>query len=229
MHRSVIQDTFTHGQDTRLISLIRHVVMFTLILEALGAVLLFLRFSGMYPPGRALYFSVFHAVSAFCNAGFCLYSGSFMDFSGDPLVNFTVALLIILGGIGFLVLLELKRLLLKGHRAHGARRFSLHSKLVLTLTLVLLIAGTVGFLTCEWNGSMSGLPLPTKLLAAFFQSATTRTAGFNTLDFGKIVYTLIDNELMQKNEGDSLDDFRDVFDFAQAFTPEKCLRPKLPQ
>ncbi len=110
IQRSVIQDTFTHGPDTRLPSLVRHVVMFTLVLEAAGAALLFLRFSGIYHPGRALYFAIFHAVSAFCNAGFSLYSKSFMDFRGDPLVNLTVALLIICGGIGFLVLLELKRL-----------------------------------------------------------------------------------------------------------------------
>jgi trk system potassium uptake protein TrkH len=186
VQRSVLQDTFTHSPDTRLPSLIRHVVLFTLILEAAGAALLFLRFSGIYHPGRALYFAVFHAVSAFCNAGFCLYERSLMDFRGDPLVTFTVALLIICGGVGFLVLLELKRLLFEPRQALRARRLSVHSKLVLTLTLLLLAAGTLGFLIYEWNGSMAGLPLPTKLMAAFFQAVTARTAGFNTLDFGKM-------------------------------------------
>jgi trk system potassium uptake protein TrkH len=109
IQRSVIQDTFTHSPDTRLPSLVLHVVIFTLVLEAAGAALLFLRFSGMYHPGRALYLAVFHAISAYCNAGFCLYSQSLMDFSSDPLVSLTVALLIICGGIGFLVMLELKR------------------------------------------------------------------------------------------------------------------------
>ncbi len=186
IQRSVVQDTFTHGPDTRLPSLVRHVVMFTLVLEAAGAALLFLRFSGIYHPGRALYFAIFHAVSAFCNAGFSLYSKSFMDFRGDPLVNLTVALLIICGGIGFLVLLELKRLLFKPRQGHRTRRLSVHSKLVLTLTLFLLAVGTLGFLIFEWNGSMAGLPIPTKLMTAFFQSVTTRTAGFNTLNFGKM-------------------------------------------
>ncbi|MGD8996222.1 MAG: potassium transporter TrkG [Syntrophobacterales bacterium] len=177
MQRSVIQDTFTHSPDTRLPSLVLHVVIFTLVLEAAGATLLFLRFSGMYHPGRALYFAVFHAISAYCNAGFCLYSHNLMDFSSDPLVSLTVALLIICGGIGFLVMLELKRVLFRSHKARRARRFSVHSKLVLTLTALLLIAGTLGFLTLEWNKSMAGLSLPAKVLSAFFQSVTTRTAG----------------------------------------------------
>ena len=186
IQRSVIQDTFTHRPDTRLPSLVLHVVIFTLVLEAAGAALLFLRFSGMYHPGRALYFAVFHAISAFCNAGFGLYSQSLMDFSGDPLVSLTVALLIICGGIGFLVMLELKRVLFRSHKARRARRLSVHSKLVLTLTALLLIAGTLGFLIFEWNHSMAGLSLPAKVMAAFFQSVTARTAGFNTLNFGKM-------------------------------------------
>ncbi len=186
MQRSVIQDTFTHSPDTRLPSLVLHVVIFTLVLEAAGAALLFLRFSGMYHPGRALYFAVFHAISAYCNAGFCLYSQSLMDFSSDPLVSLTVALLIICGGIGFLVMLELKRALFRSHQARRARRLSVHSKLVLTLTALLLIAGTLGFLILEWNQSMARLSLPAKVLAAFFQSVTARTAGFNTLNFGKM-------------------------------------------
>jgi len=186
IQRSVIQDTFTHSPDIRLPSLVLHVVIFTLVLEAAGAALLFLRFSGMYHPGRALYFAVFHAISAFCNAGFGLYSQSLMDFSGDPLVSLTMTLLIICGGIGFLVMLELKRVLFRSHKARRARRLSVHSKLVLTLTALLLIAGTLGFLILEWNQSMARLSLPAKVMAAFFQSVTARTAGFNTLNFGKM-------------------------------------------
>ena len=186
MQRSVIQDSFTHGPDTALPSLVRHVVLFTLLLEAAGAAMLFLRFSEIYHPGRALYFAVFHAISAFCNAGFCLYRQSLMDFSGDPLVSLTVAFLIIFGGIGFLVLLELKRLFLNRGRSRRGGRLSVHSKLVLTLTIILLAGGTVGFLISEWNRSMGGLSGPSKFLAAFFQSVTARTAGFNTLDFGKM-------------------------------------------
>jgi trk system potassium uptake protein TrkH len=186
VQRSVIQDSFTHGPATGLPSLVRHVVMFTLVLEAAGAALLFIRFSAIYHPGRALYFAIFHAVSAFCNAGFGLYSQSLMDFSSDPLVSLTVALLIICGGIGFLVMLELKRVLFRAHNVRRARHLSVHSKLVLTLTVLLLAAGTLGFLIVEWNHTMANLSLPAKVMAAFFQSVTARTAGFNTLDFGKM-------------------------------------------
>ncbi|MFP3870985.1 MAG: TrkH family potassium uptake protein, partial [Syntrophobacteria bacterium] len=186
LSRSVIQDTFTHGPDTRLPSLVRHVVLFTFLLEAAGAVLLYLRFSGIYAPGTAIYLAVFHSVSSFCNAGFCLYPRSFMNFSGDALVNLTVCALIISGGIGFLVLLELKRFIVAFRRPRRPRRLSVHSKVVLTLTLILLGAGMLVCLTFEWKHSMAGFPTSTKLLAAFFQSVTARTAGFNTLDFGSM-------------------------------------------
>ena len=184
--RSVIQDTFTHGSDIRLPTLVLHVVMFTLILETVGAALLLLRFSTTYPFGKALYYSIFHAISAFCNAGFCLYSQSFMNFKNDPLVNLTVCSLIITGGLGFLVLLELKRFFLSSRNPRQARRLSVHSKLVLSLSFLLLLTGTLGFIILEWRSSMVGLSVPTKLISSFFQSVTTRTAGFNTLDFSKM-------------------------------------------
>jgi trk system potassium uptake protein TrkH len=157
--------------------------MVTLLLETAGALLLFLRFSKMYRPGKALFFSIFHAISSFCNAGFCLYPRSLVDFRNDPLVSLTVASLIIVGGLGFLVLLELQRLVFKPHNVPRTVRLSVHSKLVLTLTSLLLIAGTAGFMICEWNVSMAGLSVPAKVMTALFQSVTTRTAGFNTLDF----------------------------------------------
>ncbi|UCB53448.1 MAG: potassium transporter [Candidatus Zixiibacteriota bacterium] len=184
--RSVIQDTFTHGPDTRLTSLVRHVVMFTLILETVGAALLFIRFSTMYPPGKALYYSIFHAISAFCNAGFSLHAESFMNFKNDPLVNLTLCGLIITGGLGFLVLVELKRLYLRSRNPRQPRRLSVHSKLVLSLSFLLLTVGTVGFMLFEWHVSLAELSLPAKFMTSFFQSVTMRTAGFNTLDFSKM-------------------------------------------
>ena len=184
--RTVIQDTFTHGPDTRLASLVKHVLLLTLILEVMGAALLFLRFAGMHPPGQALFYSLFHAVSAFCNAGFSLYSNNFEGFKQDFLLNLTIAGLIITGGLGFLVLMETRRRLFSRRTPLKSRRLSVHSKMVFILTLLLLTVGTSGFLLLEWHGTLGDLPLPDKLLAAFFQSVTTRTAGFNTLDFGKM-------------------------------------------
>jgi trk system potassium uptake protein len=184
--RTVIQDTFTHSPDTRLASLIKHVLLLTLIIEGLGAALLFWRFAGIHPFGQSLFYSLFHAISAFCNAGFCLYSNSFEGFQHDPLLNLTIAGLIITGGLGFLVLMETRRLLFSRRTPLKARRLSVHSKMVLSLTLLLLTVGTMGFLVFEWQGGLADLPLPAKLLAAFFQSVTTRTAGFNTLNFGNL-------------------------------------------
>lgn len=186
LSRSVVQDTFTRAPDTRLPALIRDVVLFTFALEATGALLLFFAFYDLYSPAGALYYAVFHAVSAFCNAGFCLYSQSFAQFKDVPLLNFTVCALIITGGLGFLVLFELKRLFLSPGRPQHARRLSVHSKLVLGLTGLLLALGAGSFLVFEWGGAMAGLSIPIKVMAAFFQSVTTRTAGFNTLNFGNM-------------------------------------------
>ena len=184
--RTVLQDTFTHSPDTGLASLIKHVLLLTLIIEALGAALLFLRFAYIYPPGQALFHSLFHAISAFCNAGFSLCSDNFMGFRQDPLLNLTICGLIITGGIGFLVLLEVKRLVFTRITSLNTHRFSVHSKMVLSFTLLLLAGGTLGFLIFEWHGGLGDLHLPTKVMAAFFQSVTTRTAGFNTVDFGQM-------------------------------------------
>jgi trk system potassium uptake protein TrkH len=182
--RRVSQETFSPGPDTRLPILIRDVVKFTLVLETTGTLLLYLRFAEIYSPGQALYHAVFHSISAFCNAGFGLFPDSLMGFRDDPLVSLTVSGLIIAGGIGFLVLMELKSRFTRTDAADRPRRLSLHSKLVLALTGLLLAAGTLWFLTFEWHGAMAGLSIPVKVMVAFFQSVTARTAGFNTLDFG---------------------------------------------
>ncbi len=182
--RMVLQDTFTHGGDRDLLSMILDVVRFTLILEFCGAVLLLARFAGMYPLGEAVYLAVFHSVSAFCNAGFSLFPNSLEDFVGDPLVSLTVAFLIVSGGIGFLVLRELRLFF----RKRGSPRafLSLHSRLVLVTSGVLVGLGTVLILLMEWNNTLAGMSLGEKLLASFFQAVTPRTAGFNTIPTGSL-------------------------------------------
>lgn len=127
---------------------------------------------------------MFHSVSAFCNAGFSTFSNSLEGFVGDPLVNLTVALLIMSGGIGFLVLREMGSL--TGNRGKPRRWLSLHSKVVLSTTAALLGMGTVLILIMEWRNTMAGLSLPERILAAFFQAVTARTAGFNTLPIGSM-------------------------------------------
>jgi potassium uptake TrkH family protein len=161
----------------------------TLIVElAVGAILaLRLRFSYRETLADALYHGFFHAVSAFNNAGFGLHADSLTRYAHDPWVTLPVAAAVILGGIGFPVLLELMR---HRHRKRttGRRNWTLHTKLTLVTTAVLLLGGTV--LTCllEWShtGTLGPMHAADKILNGFFHSAMTRTAGFNSLDVGAL-------------------------------------------
>ena len=128
----------------------------------------------MYGLRRGLWFAVFHAVSAFCNAGFDLFGGfsSLTGFAADPLVLLTVAALIVLGGMGFSVILEVLR------NRQGYKAMTLHTRIVLTFTLALLLAGTAFYALVE-RGRLD-------LLNAFFQSVTMRTAGFNSYDLSAL-------------------------------------------
>ena len=184
--RMVIQDSMHHTPKAGVRRLVRYVLAFTLATEAAGAALLWLRFRGQFPAGEAVWQSVFHSVSAFCNAGFGLLADNLVRYRGDVLVNLVVTGLIVVGGLGFLVNMELwdqVRLRLRGSRAPLP---TLHTRLVLTVTAALLVAGTVAFLALEWGNVLRDLPFRERVLAAWFQSVTPRTAGFNTIDYGQV-------------------------------------------
>lgn len=153
----------------------------TVLVELAVAVVLTLRLTFAYdvPIGRATYLGAFHAVSAFNNAGFGLYPDSLMRFVNDPLVCLPIAFAVILGGIGFPVLLELRRHL-------PPRLWSLHTKLTVSTTLLLLLLGTVLTTVGEWANTrtLGDLAPVAKLHAGFFHSVMARTAGFNSLDIG---------------------------------------------
>jgi trk system potassium uptake protein TrkH len=182
--RLALQDALHHSPSRQLRRLVVHVMGYTLAVEAAGALLLFLRWRGQHPDGQALYLAAFHSVSAFCNAGFSLYPDNLVRWRGDAWTNVVVAGLIVLGGLGFLVSLELREHL--ASRLHRKRPppTSLQARLVLRATAALLLLGMLAVLALEWDNLLRGLPLDEKLLAAFFQSVTPRTAGFNTLDYG---------------------------------------------
>ncbi|MGH7254964.1 MAG: TrkH family potassium uptake protein, partial [Nitrospirales bacterium] len=165
-----------------LVRFVKTVVIITFSLEGVGAVLLSLRFSGDHPPLTALYYGVFHAISAFNNAGFALFSDSLGGYRGDLTVNLVVTTLVILGGIGFLVFTDVLDNL-KGHRF----RFTTHTKLVVVVTVILLVAGTLGIWVLEWNNHQTLEPLPVgeQLLSSYFQSVS-RTSGFSTLDLSEM-------------------------------------------
>lgn len=163
--------------------LVKYILLVTLFLEFIGAAILSWRFSVFagLPLKKAIYYGIFHSVSAFNNAGLGLYADSLMSFQKDWITICTTAFLIIIGGLGFVVLLNLntykfwrKNLLEKG-------RLKLQTKIVLSMTGFLLISGLCIFLLLEWNNTLAGLPLRDKIVNGFFHSTTPRTAGFNTL------------------------------------------------
>lgn len=166
-------------------SLLKRVVVYTFIIEMIVAVMLFTRFYPVYGTGMAAWHSIFHSVSAFCNAGFSTFSTSLIDYRGDYVVVLAVSGAIILGGLGFLVLAELTWAFRKGPRRLW-QLVSIHARFVLIITLILIILGAGLFLALEWSGSLAGMPVPMKLLNALFQSVTCRTAGFNTVDVGSL-------------------------------------------
>ncbi len=132
-------------------------------------------------PGEALWHGLFHAVSAFNNAGFALYADSLVGFVGDPWICVPLCLAVVLGGIGFPVLFELYR---ARRRRTGPSRWSLHTKLTLLTSGVLLAGGTLFFLVAEWANprTLGALGVGDRVLAAFTQSVMARTAGYNSLD-----------------------------------------------
>jgi trk system potassium uptake protein TrkH len=167
------------GDLGRLARLIAAVV---LVMEAGGTALLAVRFVPLLGWSEGLFQALFHAVSAFCNAGFSLLPDSLIGFAGDPLVNLVVPFLIIVGGIGFNVLSDLRRWCRPGYR-----KLTLHTRLMLLGTAALLAVAFVGFLALEWNNPNTlgqHAAISDRLLIAWFQAVTPRSAGFSTVDPG---------------------------------------------
>jgi trk system potassium uptake protein TrkH len=164
--------------------LARDVVRFTLGLEALGALALWALWGPRLGWRAAAWPAVFHAVSAFCNAGFSTFADSLIGFQRSPLTLLTIGTIVVAGGIGFLTMEELA-LMWRTRRHPRPHRLSLHSRLVLVTTGVLLVAGWVLFALAEWHNQLDGLPLGDRLVNALFLSITPRTAGFNNIDYGR--------------------------------------------
>ncbi len=178
--KMVVQEALKHSTLGGIRVLLRYVIILTLSIEGLGAILLYLRWkgAGINHPG---YCAIFHAVSGFCNAGFSLFKDSLVGYRSDPVINITVLLLIILGGLGFIVLTNLRR-----YRPGRKETLSLHTKVVLSMTFFLIVFSIPLIFLLERNNTLSNLPLGGKILGATFQAITPRTAGFNTLDIGSM-------------------------------------------
>ncbi len=163
------------------VRLTKHILVGTLVFETIGAVLLAFRFIPDFGLKTGLWYAVFHSVSAFCNAGFDLLGvrapySSVSTYYNDPLVCLTIAFLIIIGGIGFVVWEDVSK-----HRLH-VKKYALHTKIVLVMTASLIVVGTILFYIMEYNVTMKDMSFSERLLCSFFQSVSPRTAGFNSVD-----------------------------------------------
>ncbi len=156
---------------------IKFIILSTFILEAIGAILLFFIFGDGFN-------SIFHSIAAFCNAGFSLFKNNLENFRGDIFVNVIFSYLIILGGIGFLVIEDFYKKITSFFKRQKAK-FSLHSKIVLISTIFLILFGATLFYFFE-KENLNFLSQKELVLTSFFQSITARTAGFNTVDIGKL-------------------------------------------
>jgi trk system potassium uptake protein TrkH len=179
---NVMQSVVGETKVLNLFNLLRNIVLVTIIIESLGAMVLYINFSQVLPPGQALYHSVFHSVSAFCNAGFALWSNSMMSFAEKPVMNLGISFLIILGGLGFTVLIDVYRYVFAPQKI---RKLTLHTKLVLVTTLGLIVLGFFAIYIGEAKASMTGFSVYQRIMGSWFQSVTLRTAGFNTVDISK--------------------------------------------
>ncbi|HCX65531.1 MAG TPA: Trk family potassium uptake protein, partial [Eubacteriaceae bacterium] len=179
--RMIIKDSLNYNSLEGIIRFVRYILVFTFSIEFIGAVLLSFSFIPAFGVGTGIRRSIFHSISAFCNAGFDIMGGgkSLTAFVDDPIVNLSVMMLIILGGIGFSVFRDVVE-------KRNFKRFQLHTKVVLTMSGFLIIFGAGLVFLLEYNNQLADLNWGSKVMASFFQSVTARTAGFNTINTGMI-------------------------------------------
>jgi len=177
--KEIVQSSFLYSPSKDFIIILKWIVLFSFFFEAIGAILLFMRFSHDFSDGVAFYQAIYHAVSAFNNCGFSLFSNNLIEYRKDFLVNLTIMGLIVIGGIGFIVQYEIFTII-RGIK----RRLSLHSRIVLTTTILLILLGAILFYFFEQNHSINKISMQEKILISFFQSITSRTCGFNTIEIG---------------------------------------------
>ena len=180
--RLVLRDELGQTGVSNLLALVRVVILVAFVAEAIATGLLMVVFVPEFGWSYGFWQALFHAISAFNNAGFSLFSDSLSGYVADPIVNMTITMLFILSGLGFVVLADL-------NRQRGWRKLTLHSKLMLSGTLVLILFAWVMFTLLEWNNpaTLGGLESGgARILASWFQAVTPRTAGFNTLDYAQM-------------------------------------------
>jgi trk system potassium uptake protein len=185
--RMMLEYSFAQGEKAFVLKdFISFIIKYTFLAEFAGAVGFFFSFTGNHQMGEKIFFAVFHSISSFCNAGFSLHQDSFVKYSNSISVNLITCFLVIFGGIGFIVIFELRnkiyRILKRKRRKYRTQMFSLHTWVVLVSTLVLVLAGSIVIYFLEHIAGDTDI----SMLESFFQSVTCRTAGFNTVDIGNL-------------------------------------------
>lgn len=182
-----IQESFDRPFLQGSVNLIRSIAATTLVFELTGVILMFQTFARDYGVGKGLWMAIFHSITAWNNAGFALFKDNLIGYSSSLIINLTITGLIIVGGIGYQVIIE-TYLWLKTLKKPARFVFSLNFQVAISTTLFLLIVGTSAFFFVEYQNlnTLAPFSFQDKILAAWFQSVTTRTAGFNTLDIGKL-------------------------------------------
>lgn len=180
----IMQDVLDTSGSAELLSLIVDIIRYTFMIEFIGAMVLTLGFYGEgFEIGQSLFYGFYHSIMAFCNSGFALFNNNIEDFKFVPLVNVTIAFLLIFGGIGFMVMKEIVTKLVE---KKSLKNLSVHTKIVLSLNLFLLSFGTIYLFLGEYLHAFVDMTLWEKLQISFFQSATTRTAGFNSINLTQL-------------------------------------------
>jgi trk system potassium uptake protein TrkH len=176
---NLMRDSFGNHPERSVVDILRWVVILTFSIELTGAILLIPSFLSDHLGPKAVYFAIFHSVSAFCNAGFSLLSDNLVSHRGDWLLNIVICSLIVTGGLGFPVLIDIV-----GNRRYS--KLNAHSHLVLKVTIWLILMGwgLIYFFQSRIDPDFWHMPADERLITCFFQSITARTAGFNTLDIG---------------------------------------------
>lgn len=181
--RKILKEDLNAENTGEVTDLIKRIIKIVFIIEFIGAIFMTLGFLKRMPLERAVIYGIFHSVSAFCNAGFSLFTDSLEGYSQNIIINMTVAFLIILGGIGFAVINSSITYI-----STSRKRFNLTSKLALFISIILTIVGMGLFLLLEFRNpnTIGDMNLFQKIIASFFQSVTTRTAGFNSVPMGDL-------------------------------------------
>jgi trk system potassium uptake protein len=179
--RLLIQQALNQTSIGGVIRLVKHLFIFSFIVEGFAVILLASEWIPEYGWSKGFYYSLFHSISAFNNAGFSIWPDSLMQYVGNPLVNIVITALFVIGGIGFTVLTDL-------WYSKKLRKLSLHTKLMLIGTLIINAVAMIIIFLLEINNpkTLANLPLMDQILGSYFQAVTPRTAGFNTLDMGSL-------------------------------------------